>query len=186
MQLSTNSLPSELYWSTNPQGSKEWLAEREGLITGTLAASLGPGNHSDEEVRTLLDLNVRKSGFILNKHTTRGTAAEPLIRKRYEELTGNRVIEVGFSKNSRYPTCGASLDGVVAESRTFIEIKCIEKHKPFLDVDDGVQLSHYLQIQFAGLITNMVNCHYIVYCMETKTLYIRNVPIRGERSVYSV
>lgn len=125
---------------------------------------------------------------MVTRHVTRGLVAERLIRQWYERTTGNLVREVGFATSRRWPQLGASLDGIVNEE-LFIEIKCIDKVDSSItpDVseasrevsrpDFGIKPEHYLQIQFAGGITGMKECDYIVTCMASGKTHIRRVKI---------
>lgn len=116
------------------QGDPEWFAKRFGMLTASLFASVlgnDPYNRRPSRYRELATadpLAAGKAGFNSGfmKH---GTENEDIARQKYEEATGEKVVEFGClshaeaNTDSDYGFLGGSPDGVTLSGR-LIEIKC--------------------------------------------------------------
>ena len=112
------------------QRTTEWLAERKGKITASVAAAclgIGPrsrqwawreitGNNTEAEKRhNDQDFNIRY-----------GQNFEAVARNDYEADTGNLVTETGFWVHDSLPWLGCSPDGLIGTDG-LLECKCPEK-----------------------------------------------------------
>ena len=120
----------EVVFHNDPQGSPEWLASRQGRITGSkfkdARDKLKNGNPSAKAI--LYARNVARErfggkaeGVFVNKAMQFGSEQEPIARAAYETTTGYLVEEVGFAAT----VCGMyglSPDGLVNKDGV-VEIK---------------------------------------------------------------
>lgn len=117
------------------QGTEEWLELRAWVITGTKLKSVVWSATVQKTIMyeliweefTPLEENIS------NKAMDRGNELEPIAKAKYEELTGNKVEEVGFIKTEDH--IWLSPDGIIAtdfkENKEWshiywkaVEIKC--------------------------------------------------------------
>lgn len=158
------------------QGTDEWHALREGLITGTDAYDVLYGKSYQQIIA-----KKSNNSFSGNYYTRRGHALEDEAREIYSEVY-QPIIEIGFVKNDKYPLCGYSPDGFIGkdglwECKAFNETRHLKVYKE-LDV-------HVLaQIQFGLLITELPWCDLTLYNPDIedidKTFLVKRVyPDKG-------
>lgn len=107
------------------QKTEEWFAEREGLITGSVAKKVkAKGDTYLYEVLATMTTKVKEKEL----HTPAidwGVEQEPNARKEYIKQTGEKIEEIGFIKNGQL---GLSPDGGKFRKnksiKKTIEIKC--------------------------------------------------------------
>ena len=159
-----------IIYSTTPQGSDEWLAQRAGLLTASVASTM----MSKEGSKGLLDLidnlamervygydttvDSYKSGAM-----QRGNDLEPEARSAFEFIVGDTSAEVGLATNSAYPGAGASLDGLIGDS-VGLEIKCtcyktLRKYAR----EDRLPLAYRHQVVFQQMICDLDVTHFWAY-----------------------
>src|SRR5690554_245354 len=158
------------------QGTEEWFEIRRGRFTASKIHLLEkqPRSKADREAGKLSGeakkwvmqkVQERLSGVpepeVFSKPMEWGKENEPLAIKRYEELTGNKVWDVGFVAYG--DNAGASTDGLVSFDG-IIEVKC-----PYSDFmswileDPFENREYYLQMQMGMLCTGRKWCDYIIY-----------------------
>ena len=158
------------------QGTDEWFEIRRGRFTASKIYLLEkqPRSKADREAGKLSGtaekyvmqkVQERLSGVpepeVFSKPMEWGKENEPLAIKRYEEITGNKVWEVGFVTYG--DNAGASTDGLVSFDG-IIEVKC-----PYSDFmsrileDPFENRKYYLQMQMGMLCTGRKWCDYIIY-----------------------
>ena len=107
------------------QGTSEWLRWcREGI-----GASDAPTVMGENPWKSVDELLEQKRGIARDRRQNpaiaRGVRLEPEARKRYEKTVGVSVRPACL-QSSRYDWLRASLDGLSADGRTVVEIKCGE------------------------------------------------------------
>lgn len=114
--------------SSAEQGTKEWLEERLGHVTGSKVsdaiAKKGTAtrdNYLWQLVAERLTGQIQES-FSPNAAMIRGTAEEPIARAAYEAHSGHFVDQIGFVKHPTIEWFGASPDGLVGDDG-LVEIK---------------------------------------------------------------
>ena len=158
------------------QGTEEWFDIRKGRFTASKIHLLEkqPRSKADREAGKLSGtaekyvmqkVQERLSGVpepeVFSKPMEWGKENEPLAIARYEEITGNKVWEVGFVAYG--DNAGASTDGLVSFDG-IIEVKC-----PYSDYmsrileDPFENREYYLQMQMGMMCTGRKWCDYIIY-----------------------
>lgn len=158
------------------QGTPEWFELRRGRFTASEIYKLTaePRKKADKEAGkmggtamsyVLEKVHERLSGQVkdevFSKALEWGKENEPIAIERYEQLTGNKVREVGFLTYGN--NAGASADGLVGFDG-MIEVKC--PYSDYLnrileDVTENKQ--YYLQIQMGMMVANRDWCDYIIF-----------------------
>lgn len=122
------------------QGSRQWLALRNGLWTGSKA------------IRLLQNRPLPgKYEFTGNMYTKRGQVLESIAIKEYERLCRRSVARPGFVTNTVYPNAGYSPDAI--DGRILLEIKCLNGERHERLVAGGIPLIFLVQIYFGMIIT---------------------------------
>ena len=108
------------------QKSDEWLAMREGIITGSVAGKVkSKGNTYLYEVLATMTANTKQKKIDHVEAIARGNDLEPAARAAFTGEMERDLTEVGFIKNGRY---GLSPDGVQFDKNgniaCTVEIKC--------------------------------------------------------------
>lgn len=121
-----------MIYSTAPQGSDEWLAERVGVITASrfkdARDKLKSGQPSSKALAYAYDVARERCGgkapqVFQNAAMRFGQEQEPLARAAYEAQTGALVTEAGFICDDER-IFGCSVDGMVGDDG-LIEVKTI-------------------------------------------------------------
>lgn len=141
------------------QGSDEWLRLRAGRIGGTSCAELLVNGRSENGLgagaKTLV---YRKAAehitgpeeSYINDAMARGTALEPVARRRYQDERFCKVAEVGYISQGDY--LGVSPDGMLPGGG--IEIKCPGPAEFVRYMDTRViKKEYYYQCQWAMYLT---------------------------------
>jgi len=116
-------------------------------------------------------------------HMARGVRLEPVARLFYELNTSTKVQEIGLAIPKWDYRIGSSVDGLVGDYGC-IEIKCPAKmyaklDNKYLKPVDRIISSHYDQMQGAMAILGRFWCDYVVYCEDTREIYIERVAFDG-------
>lgn len=107
------------YWlSMAAQGSEEWLSLRQGILTASdFGAAVGRSKFSTPHEVALDRSGVKKKVF--SDHTIaimkHGSDTEDIARRKYMDIRGVIVDEVGLAVWKDNPYLGASLDGDVRD-----------------------------------------------------------------------
>lgn len=127
-----------------------------------------------------------------SRATDFGTFWEDEARKRYAELMGYEVFEVGFTPYDKYPQlAGGSPDGMIREEKGVIEIKApftLEKHLQHFLYETPQDLKekdeqYYWQCVGNMLFTDTEFCDFISfnpYISVSKQLKILRIPRTNE------
>lgn len=145
------------------QGSSEWLAwRRDGVGGSDVAALLGlsPFENATREhlLREKLVGEQRETTFAMR----RGSRLEPVVRSLFEKRVAGQFPPVCI-EDEHQPWARASLDGLAANGREILEIKC-----PAWDTHDwwlaGIVPDYYLaQIQWQLLVSGASVCHAVSF-----------------------
>lgn len=129
------------------QGTEEWLALRVGVITASASYGLNYKNMRETYKNKLIAerLTGEPTRIVTSGPMQWGIDQEDPARVRYEELTGNKVDQVGFGKISQYVGC--SPDGLIGD-KGMIEIKCPTTHNFVLQCLKGPKKEYIQQMQF--------------------------------------
>lgn len=129
-----------IIWHDVIQGSKEWLALRKDLWTGSKAIRLLQGKP--------LPIETEWSG---NDATRRGHALEVACIREYERKYRRKVQRPGFVTNSVYKNAGYSPDGI--DGSWLLEAKALNgvRHEDL--VAGKIPLQYLVQVYFGMIIT---------------------------------
>jgi len=124
-----------------PQRSQQWFEARLGVITGSRAKNAFAKNNlifMDELIAERLT-GVIPEGFT-SEAMRHGILYEPEAIRVYEELTGNKVDEVGFCVHDEHPFIAVSPDGLIKIDGKYqgaVEVKCpsSKKHIEYARID---------------------------------------------------
>jgi len=124
-----------------PQRSQQWFEARLGVITGSRAKNAFAKNNlifMDELIAERLT-GVIPEGFT-SEAMRHGILYEPEAIRVYEELTGNKVDEVGFCVHDEHPFIAVSPDGLIKIDGKYqgaVEVKCpsSKKHIEYTRID---------------------------------------------------
>jgi hypothetical protein len=133
------------------QGTPEWHALRDGLITASNAGKL---------LQLGIESALATSNFKGNWYTQRGHDLEPEAIELYELVKNITVERPGFITNSKYPGCGVSPDGITDR---LIEVKCFMKDKHLSINEKTIPFEVIAQIQFGMMITGLRKTDLVLY-----------------------
>jgi putative phage-type endonuclease len=161
------------------QDSPEWHQWRSKGVGGSEVASvLGANPYRDGDPVTLWK---RKTGTVAeqgeNANMQRGKKLEPAARALYESLMGWSAEPICVL-HDEFDHVRCSLDGLSADNRIDLEIKCsaAKNHGRYLDiaaVPDPLErqqlFAHFFdyyryQVLYQLLITGAERCHFVGYC----------------------
>jgi len=97
-----------------------------------------------------------------------GLEREPHAKQAWEDITGQRIIDVPFQLHETIPYFGASPDGVMQDDASvLVEIKCPEQHTHFAFLHDFIIPAKY-ETQMLAQIACMhhlgaTSCQFISY-----------------------
>ena len=135
--------------SNHAQGTPEWHAARNSLLTAADAGLVNGGKYSEEGLRRKFAAASGEgvmSESMYNSNFARGHAIEPQNRAWYEKQFGTPVTEMGLIENPKYPGLGVSVDGLVGTDGLF------EAKAPsfkFSKVSEGHAYFDQIQMQMA-------------------------------------
>ncbi len=78
---------------------------------------------------------------------------EPIAKKEYTELTGNKITDVGFVQSERWPLFGVSLDGLIGKGAS-IEVKCPDTKNHIRYIREGVVPTEYQHQVLSHFVVN--------------------------------
>lgn len=180
------------------QNSNEWMKSRLGKFNGSSIGDLMTKGKKKEDLfgKTALSLMYKIAGerdlldlykeddylweiyqgqvSISNKHMEWGHENEPIAIETYEEITGNKCVEVGSIDHPTIPNYAASpdrltdIDGV----RTVCEVKCPKpetfiKYKAEIKDNDSllsVEPGYFYQMQAEMHVTGCTQADFIAFC----------------------
>ena len=172
------------------QRTKEWYEKRYNMLTASEIAPILDANPYMDKLELLVkkckkfDINDNFS----NPATEWGVKYEPIAIQNYENISGERVNEVGLFEHDNYNWLGASPDGL-CDSGKLVEIKCVWRRK----ITDDIPLYYWMQVQIQLEVCDLeecdlFQCKFIEY--KNKTEYINDTKtfakgiIRGKKNIY--
>lgn len=157
------------------QGSKEWLEWRKQGIGASEVAALVGASPWSTPYQVWLDKTRRKAAFEGNAATIRGQELESKARSRYE-LETLEDMPPGIATHPKYEICRASLDGIRADKKLILEIKCMGAANHALAMS-GVIPEYYIpQIQFQLAVTGADMCHFFAFGPDESSQLIEVLP----------
>lgn len=143
------------------QGTDAWLAMRRNYIMASDTPSImGVGFKTPYQVWE--DKMGLSEPIPDNYAMQRGRELEPVARKLYEEVTGNKVEpKVLFHKTIDY--MGASFDGVSEDLSIALEVKCLGKKDHNLAKQGIIPEKYYPQLQHQLAVIDLDVLHYFSY-----------------------
>ena len=115
------------------QGSEEWHAARNGMITASRLGDIMKKNKYGEstyKTRLRFQLAIERisgksaSDTVMNKAMYDGVEREPDARKLFEAITGKEVALCGSFDHPEVVNTSASPDGLLRGENAVLEIKC--------------------------------------------------------------
>lgn len=150
--------------STENLSHEEWLRWRQKGIGGSdVAPILGISKWSSAIDIWLSKTNQKHEDCVQNEAMFWGTRLEPVIRDRFREITGKKVLEVhAILQNIDHPYMIADIDGLTEDDNgnpAILECKCVSEFKRSewendIPVYYKTQVEHYLAV--TGLSTAYV------------------------------
>lgn len=188
------------YLHDSKQGSKGWFTARDELILTASrfeqAANGTTYGGTSEELATELASISKPLTADAKINIDRGVRNEPYVRKWFSTIIKREITEIGVARPKFNLKIGGSPDGVIyhlakeEEIEAIIEIKCCTNmYKPLIThrnrieggwtpppfYHDHIWSSHYAQMQGCMAILQAQYCMYIVYCQDTKQVYVEKV-----------
>lgn len=171
------------------QGSADWHAIRDGLITGSMAEKLLTGMGDLDYARNA------ESKFTGNFATQRGHVLEDRAIALYEKIYKTIVARPGFITNDKYTSCGYSPDGLDVDDQpgvwyrshlgTLLEVKCFYEKKHMEIFDGHIPVKVMAQIQFGLMICELKQARLIIYNPDIPEPLraFKVIPIKANRDI---
>jgi hypothetical protein len=153
------------------QRTTEWQELRRGKITGSEFSKVQA--HGKGRRDLILRVALQRLGYGTREafggteHTWRGIELEPEARRVYEEMSGQKVLEIGFhdlpceEDSFLAGFVGCSPDGVCQDGG-FIEIKC-PSDENFDGQAQKVPSKYLHQIKFNAFVMDRSWCDLVIY-----------------------
>lgn len=151
------------------QRSEQWLAKRRTMLTAsTFGYVLGNDPHTSRNT-IFRRLTGQVKEYRPSSYMMHGIRYESDARKKYEEISGEEVIELGCIAHSEvhengYTQLGGSPDGITAKTGKLIEIKCPVTRK----IENFVPLHYVDQVQGLMWILDLSECDFVQYRPKTE------------------
>lgn len=183
------------------QGSRAWFEMRLGLFTGSKFPAIMTGGRAKGQEwgetaygvirQVYLERDLTEVGTQLYieemmtkefRQTQWGKKYESFARSRYEELTGDVVLETGFMKHNIFGFVGGSFDGTIVNKNKIAEIKCPYDpliHMANCEIEElDEKHKYYSQIQGNIEIAGVESCDFVSYDprRSSNKIKIINVP----------
>ena len=163
---------------TFEQRSKEWEKVRVGKFTASnFHCLLGNGYATISKILWRIAFEKLTGHLQQPKIWTadiqRGINMEPAARRAYEQITGNKVRQVGFIERDDWS--GASPDGLPGVKKG-LEIKCPSREN-FLKYKKCTMVwpDHMTQMQFAMFCGDLETYDYVIYCAGEEPIIQRDI-----------
>lgn len=144
-----------------PQRTEPWFEKRRKHITASIVAAICGDNPYESRISALKKKVGHERPFTGSAATEHGNKYEDVAIRKYEELTGEKVIEFGLleSLNEGEHYLAGSPDGITASGK-LIEVKCPFRRKPI----PGKIPAHYVhQVQTLMHILRLDCCDFIEF-----------------------
>ena len=163
-----------------PQRSESWFDIRNGNLTASeFGAWLTKRNATSDKARLSaickLLAQIAKCDEAPNFENWamgRGIELEPVACARFEEITGKKVMPVGFAK-SKNGSFGCSPDGLLPDDNAGLELKCPvpATHVKYL-LKGGLPDEYRFQVQGSMAVTGADSWHFMSYCPNLPDLHL--------------
>ena len=159
----------------------EWLKERKKHIGASEAAVvLGCSTWMTRRGLALEKLSDDIDNSDPNGYLKRGHVLEPLVKKLYEDATGNQITQASMYVHNDYSFMSATPDGIVIDkeddSEILLECKTANRYrKSDWTNDEGldcVPKTYWIQVQHQMAVTNKNRVQVAVLFAEEETLKI--------------
>jgi len=152
------------------QGSPEWHTWRtKGIGASEISAIIGADIYGSTPYSTWLVKTKRAKGFEGNSFTIHGQETEGKARARYELVT-MEDMPPACATHPTYNVCISSLDGISADGKLILELKCPISSGTIDSAVAGKVPDHYWpQVQYQLAVTGAEKCHFFVYHEQTGT-----------------
>lgn len=144
------------------QGTREWLEWRHKGVGASDAPTIMGENPWKNAAALLLEKCGPPGDPVQNEAMARGTRLEPEARRRYIAKTGNDVRPACL-QSARYAWLRASVDGIAANGRAIVEIKCGESVYRNTAQSRCVPDYYYGQLQHILAVTGLASLDFWCY-----------------------
>lgn len=163
---------------TGNLSTEEWLRYRKRGIGGSdVAAILGISRWQSAIEIWLSKTNQKHDEPIENEAMTWGKILEPVIRDRFREVTGKKVIEVhAILQSIKHPFMIADIDGLTEDDEgnpAILECKTVSEYKRS-EWEDGIPIYYRTQVEHYLTVTGLGTA-YVAALIGGNTFVIREV-----------
>lgn len=144
------------------QGSQEWLDFRKGKIGASQVAAIMGVSPYLTPYQLWSEMVGMTPPQAYNPAMARGNRLEPEARAYFEKMMGIDVKPEVFS-HEEFPWLICSLDGMSADGKLIVEIKCLKDSDHQLAVNGKVPSQYFPQLQMQMAVTGLDRCHYFSY-----------------------
>lgn len=150
------------------QGSTEWHEWRLGGIGASEISAIRGTCPYNTKHDVWLVKTKRSKGFEGNSFTQHGQETEGAARARYELIT-MEDMPPALATHPTYSICRASLDGLRADGKLILEIKCPSGLQTLEAAKAGIVPGHYkAQVQYQMAVAGADVCHFFVWHAATQ------------------
>jgi len=150
------------------QGSPEWIEWRKGGIGASEIAAVAGLCPYGTPYKVWLVKTGRAKEFAGNSFTRHGQETEARARARYE-LINMEDMPPACATHPKFEICRSSLDGLSADNRVILELKCPPGRNVLEVALGGNVIDYYVpQTQYQLAVAGSDVLHYFVYHEESK------------------
>jgi len=172
-----------LLLATTPEADEArrqvWLDRRRNVITSTdVPVLFDQGYYGSSPTKLFYEKTTGNSLFEPSERTETGKLMEPVIRARYEAMTGRKIVPADpytLHVSEKYPWLGTSLDGLDSDG-AIVELK---NHSDYVSDVSDVPTGWLLQTQTQMLVmgVNLVRLAILCRGCETKIFDLEPHPV---------
>jgi putative phage-type endonuclease len=144
---------------TNEISHEEWLKLRLKGVGGSDAAAVCGMSRYSSPLDVWLMKTRKKAAEPDNDKMYFGRLLEPIIREEFAKRTGFKVQECPFMfAYKEFPFMISNIDGVVTEpngNKAVLEIKTTNSVSAIKDLEDGLPVEYFFQVQHYLAVTNL-------------------------------
>ena len=151
-----------------PQKSPEWLKQRHGILSSSEVASALDANLHESSMELLKRKcsPLSDADLVTSKSISWGEKYEPIAKKIFEEITNEKIMDVGLIIHSTIPWLGTSPDAIVL-SKKLLEIKCpFHRHI----IDGRIPYYYWIQTQMQMEVCDLDECYFLQCRFEENAL----------------
>ena len=151
---------------TNQISHEEWLQLRLKGVGGSDAAAVCGMSRYSSPLDVWMLKTGRKVAKADNEKMYFGRLLEPVLREEFANRTGFKVAECPFMfAYKEYPFMISNIDGVVTEpngNKAVLEIKTTNSVSAIKDLEDGLPVEYFFQVQHYLAVTNLSKAYVAV------------------------